>query len=1106
MSLLLISAVFGADNPIRPLKQRPKVPVRYGPVYAIPMLDGKHDPGTSTATGGPRNVALRGSIRATTNPEVLGTTTYDQQHNTTQSRQVEHRAMYSVPPDNLYGNYIHFDWTDQNNFNYGDNRGIGYQAFEIAGCSYVFEAGGIRIEGAYAGYVGIDADPGGWAVATAHQNDGAVYASKAYWDFWVGGPAYGIFYSELPGDEVWGWYVNNGTGPGNEISWPKIDWDIDGVDPVLHMVSTEFSGGQDPQTITYHRRVGPYGEGNGVWSPLRVIDTIMNISVTVASSPISDRVAVIWNAPCDYKRDQVDEYETQWENDIWFAISTQNGLDWANETVSTALGAPSIGHTVDQGIGNPALPGIGGNLTTYEAVNRYKAYSDLSALFTTTDDLNIVWGCLRFEDTTSVYRRQSAIFHWMEGDPLPGPGRSVTYAEWDTGGYCFSYAWGADAAKMSISECDGKLYCLYTQFGSDDNPCGDVDNVNTITNGYLYVTVFDPVYDAWDEPQRVTGLVETPNGCTPGDEGDCNSEYWATMARYGRIDTCQFSSVSVLDLIYINDKAPGDAIDEDAGMWTTNPVLWWAYPCREAVAEPGYRDDAGPGYGVAYTDQVLYVRPGNDTSITLNIENDGLIENNVAIATSSGDPEVTIGSDVVSDLIPPGTSIPVTITIAASMSAGDPSTVLGTITVTHDADGSPREIPMDILVSSTYVPLQSAELETFCKRLRVYNNGQMSNNAYNASLDFNDLYDPDDCGNVYLYDASPMICRDVGGEMRNYFSVYDNAYTSDHALRQITPLVVDSLGNPEYSYATAEFITGDSAIGLMVEYFAPKAEDSCGFVVQRLQFWNRDHDGEGVTLNGVAVGEVLDWDIPAHEDGSINESGYDDTRNLIYQNCCEHDPCDTTYYCRRAGGIAAYQGTPFKNYMTVENDVYVYESGPFGLDAPFPPDTTYGLMNGNNGFDLATIDTCEDLTTLVTFDIYDLQPHDTQCVVKILATSRLDPIQAELKDNVDKANAFIDGRAEIKCEEPPVPCDCIPGDANGDGDVNVGDAVYLISYVFKSGPAPTPYATCSGDANCDCDSNVGDAVYIITYVFKSGPPPCECEVWRDPENCGPTLY
>jgi hypothetical protein len=98
--------------------------------------------------------------------------------------------------------------------------------------------------------------------------------------------------------------------------------------------------------------------------------------------------------------------------------------------------------------------------------------------------------------------------------------------------------------------------------------------------------------------------------------------------------------------------------------------------------------------------------------------------------------------------------------------------------------------------------------------------------------------------------------------------------------------------------------------------------------------------------------------------------------------------------------------------------------------------------------------------------------------------------------------------SNVNCDE----CDCIPGDANGDGAVNVGDAVYVIAYVFKGGPPPTPYAICSGDANCDCSVNVGDAVYIIAYVFKGGPPPCECTGPLPPywnlgwlELCGPPL-
>lgn len=80
------------------------------------------------------------------------------------------------------------------------------------------------------------------------------------------------------------------------------------------------------------------------------------------------------------------------------------------------------------------------------------------------------------------------------------------------------------------------------------------------------------------------------------------------------------------------------------------------------------------------------------------------------------------------------------------------------------------------------------------------------------------------------------------------------------------------------------------------------------------------------------------------------------------------------------------------------------------------------------------------------------------------------------------------------------PCDCDAGDPNADLSTNVGDAVYIINYIFKGGPPPTPYAICSGDANGDCAVNVGDAVYQITYIFKGGPAPVTCEQWR--ATCG----
>ena len=61
------------------------------------------------------------------------------------------------------------------------------------------------------------------------------------------------------------------------------------------------------------------------------------------------------------------------------------------------------------------------------------------------------------------------------------------------------------------------------------------------------------------------------------------------------------------------------------------------------------------------------------------------------------------------------------------------------------------------------------------------------------------------------------------------------------------------------------------------------------------------------------------------------------------------------------------------------------------------------------------------------------------------------------------------------------------GDANGDGEVNIGDVVYLINYLFKQGPSPELPA--GSDNNCDQAVNLGDVVYLLNYLFRSGPVP-----------------
>jgi aminopeptidase N len=66
------------------------------------------------------------------------------------------------------------------------------------------------------------------------------------------------------------------------------------------------------------------------------------------------------------------------------------------------------------------------------------------------------------------------------------------------------------------------------------------------------------------------------------------------------------------------------------------------------------------------------------------------------------------------------------------------------------------------------------------------------------------------------------------------------------------------------------------------------------------------------------------------------------------------------------------------------------------------------------------------------------------------------------------------------------PCDIVY-----DGVLNLVDIMYLIDYIFKSGPEP-PLLKCA-DVNCENEVTVSDVVYLINYVLKNGPPPCYME-------------
>lgn len=63
----------------------------------------------------------------------------------------------------------------------------------------------------------------------------------------------------------------------------------------------------------------------------------------------------------------------------------------------------------------------------------------------------------------------------------------------------------------------------------------------------------------------------------------------------------------------------------------------------------------------------------------------------------------------------------------------------------------------------------------------------------------------------------------------------------------------------------------------------------------------------------------------------------------------------------------------------------------------------------------------------------------------------------------------------------------VPGDGDSSGRVNIGDATFLIAFIFGGGAGPLVPA--AADANADCSVNIGDVSYVIQFIFNSGPAP-----------------
>jgi cysteine-rich repeat protein len=130
----------------------------------------------------------------------------------------------------------------------------------------------------------------------------------------------------------------------------------------------------------------------------------------------------------------------------------------------------------------------------------------------------------------------------------------------------------------------------------------------------------------------------------------------------------------------------------------------------------------------------------------------------------------------------------------------------------------------------------------------------------------------------------------------------------------------------------------------------------------------------------------------------------------------------------------------------------------------------------------------------------------------VLAAATLDSVAwADCGDEIldpgeecDDGNTSSGDGCDSLCRQEIIADTCswtvVEGDLNASGSVNSGDIIYLINFVFKSGPEPWPCAT-HGDLNCSGAVTTGDIIVLVNHIFRSTFLPCDV-CWESPMGPG----
>jgi hypothetical protein len=881
-----------------------------------------------------------------------------------------------------------------------------------------------------------------------------------------------------------------GTPAAQNGMWPKhtVVYDALVDTDYIHIVAAQNSptAGAD-QSIGYERCVfqgnnlvcrsrlasGPVSytvvpnvQGSPTLNKIGVFDTNKTISAIVVSSPApnSRKVAIIYTKH---------RSNTQYNNEVYYIESTNNGNDWLDGT---------------------QWPPVKHNITNYPALGTERAYTDVAACYDYNDSLHIVWtGCF-YDSVAGTHDPNKAnLYHWSRaaGKVMIAPGQ---WANTKPG------AWNRNISKMSISAKDpiyhpgGSpdsvfLFVTWTQF----NP-GDTSK-SGYGNGDIYGAVSNDGGQTWTSGYNLTNT-HSPN-CLAG---ACLSEHWSSMAEN------MYNGHEHIE--YVCDRDAGGIVQSE-GAWTDNPMMYINVAQFPPIIKCGitYTIVDPP----SWTDPPIKVSPSGTRSITLQVQGIYNLGGNYSVASNNA--AVTITSNSSGFLAPNQTKtvsglitctgegyIDAIITLHKCIGQGAPDEKTDSIRLVAICDDTTyyecKRHPSTYDITSTDVCslwVCANTMEIVWDKRVPDDQGDPQRTMYSAGT-FVATLTPDDEkivigrqeDNSTRALASRYLRTTTGFDPFEPTCLIKKIHTENTYIWYLPPMIPHT--NPKWRWIS---------ISKQIIIFLDNGSQTCPLwkkcqiikyywikYMRPPQYWPSpgSYPGHGDIYFGV----YADPDAPADTSrGSANTAGWDNTRKIMWQHGRYNGqhPEYNDYYIGLA--LRDTLGAVVNPYAAkdVRNDTFIYPQSGWRDDQLFGLADTAGVWIQDPD---SVVDRSMVLTAYKIPAGSDTTFKREFVLIEALIKGNTGTGLAELQAHVDSTSQhLIPELRNIGLFKKWFP---ICGDCTSNGVVDAGDLVCLLNYLFLHGPIDWPRERI-GDVTGNGVTDAGDLVYLLNYLFVHGPAP-----------------